>query len=474
MHFRTDQLVRIQVPEARRLHRLYVLWRDSLHLHPHQLVGIGFKPRGSHLLYITRRHTLDLQPHEVIGARLQSQVVEFTDIFRRNSLHFHPDQFIDVEVGIEGPHLANVFRGDALHTHAHEFVRSRLQPQLMNFSHVLRSDTLNLHGHQFIHGQVLEARRLHRVQIGLLLIEVVAGRLLILVFVGLRLRRGRSRRFWRLCGALLGRSRFRPDNYHAAASLLLSLRCVGSQRGMRDSQKCVARQQCSHETDETGRQSPYASSAPSSIPCEHSQDALRKRAAIGGHHQSRSRPPFFHQRECPRVIHGVAAKGDGLVVAAVLALGANSLAHPPDRRVVEQQRFCGHLEKIHETIEAANVRQLMRDDRFDLLFGQAGQRPHRQQHDGTEPSEYRWSVQPMALAILDDTVEAHSSLQRQTSFVQLSTDRLDLFAPHPLDQKQSPRGSQAQQKDAQEPRFHQPQHGARLYGARFGNRGEGA
>ena len=91
------------------------------------------------------------------------------------------------------------------------------------------------------------------------------------------------------------------------------------------------------------------------------------------------------------------------------------------------------------------MRQLMRDDRFDLLFGQAGQRPHRQQHDGMKPSQYRWSVQPMALAIPNDAVETHSPLQRQTSFVPLSSDRLDLFAPHPFDHKQSARGSQAQQ-----------------------------
>ena len=50
---------------------------------------------------------------------------------------------------------------------------------------------------------------------------------------------------------------------------------------MRDSQKCVARQQCSHETDETGRQSRHASSAPSSLPAEHPHDALRKRAYAG-------------------------------------------------------------------------------------------------------------------------------------------------------------------------------------------------
>ena len=80
----------------------------------------------------------------------------------------------------------------------------------------------------------------------------------------------------------------------------------------------------------------------------------------------------------------------------------------------------------------------------------------------------------MALAISDDTVETHSPLQCQTPGVQLRSHRITLLAPHPFDQKQSARGSQAQQKDTQEPHFHQPQHGDRLHGSRFGGRGAGA
>ena len=148
-------------------------------------------------------------------------------------------------------------------------------------------------------------------------------------------------------------------------------------------------------------------------------DTLGKRTTIRRHHQRRCRAPFFHHRKRARVIHGVAANQNSFVVAAVLAFGPNLPAHPPNRRVIEEQRFRGNLEKIHKAIQPADVCQLMRDHRFDLLFGQAAQRPHRQQHDRTKPSQYGRSIQALAFAIAHRALDAHSQLQCDTSQIKL-------------------------------------------------------
>src|SRR5713226_392851 len=79
--------------------------------------------------------------------------------------------------------------------------------------------------------------------------------------------------------------------------------------------------------------------------------------------------------------------------------------------MIEQQCFDGDLKEIHEAIQPANVRQLMRNHRFDLLLVHAGQRPHGQQNYRPKPSENGWSIQAVAFAIPDDAIEPHPPLQ---------------------------------------------------------------
>src|SRR5207245_8462687 len=112
------------------------------------------------------------------------------------------------------------------------------------------------------------------------------------------------------------------------------------------------------------------------------------------------------------------------IVAAVLAFGANPLAHPPDGRVIEQQRFDGDLEEIYEAIQPANVRQLMHDHRFDLLLAHAGQRPHGQQNYRPEPSQIGWSIQAVAFAIPDDAIEPARTVESDGPY------RLSTVGPH--------------------------------------------
>ena len=67
-----------------------------------------------------------------------------------------------------------------------------------------------------------------------------------------------------------------------------------------------------------------------------------------------------HERESARVFGWIAANGERYVVAAIFAFGANALAEPPHGRVIEEKRFDGYLEEVHEGVEAADMRQLMR------------------------------------------------------------------------------------------------------------------
>ena len=65
--------------------------------------------------------------------------------------------------------------------------------------------------------------------------------------------------------------------------------------------------------------------------------------------------------------YGIAAQADGEIVAAVLALGANPPRQPPDGRVIEQQRLDERLQQVDEIVVPADVRELVRQDRLELL-----------------------------------------------------------------------------------------------------------
>src|SRR5262249_29740992 len=113
---------------------------------------------------------------------------------------------------------------------------------------------------------------------------------------------------------------------------------------------------------------------------EKAGDARGEWAAVCGEAQRRSSPPFFHSGERARVVEMITASGDGDVVAAVFALGAHALVQPPNRRMEKEKRFRSDLEKIDERVEAANVREFMGDDGFDLVFGESGERANWKQN----------------------------------------------------------------------------------------------
>ena len=65
----------------------------------------------------------------------------------------------------------------------------------------------------------------------------------------------------------------------------------------------------------------------------------------------------------------------------MLALLADARRDPPHERVEEQQRLAHNLRGVDEVVLAADVSQLVRDDRLGLVFTQAQQQRERHDHD---------------------------------------------------------------------------------------------
>ena len=107
---------------------------------------------------------------------------------------------------------------------------------------------------------------------------------------------------------------------------------------------------------------------------EKATNAVSKRGAIGGHGQSRRGAPFFHQGKGASKLLGAATNGDGRIIATVFTFCADALAEPPDGGMVEEQRFRGDLEKIHESVMTADVREFVRKNGGELGFAEAGER----------------------------------------------------------------------------------------------------
>jgi hypothetical protein len=164
------------------------------------------------------------------------------------------------------------------------------------------------------------------------------------------------------------------------------------------------------EADESGAETRGAAFR-SVAQAENPRDARGQRAAVCRDAERGSRAPFFHGGEGARVTEMITAGGDGDVVAAVFALGAHALVQPPNRRMEKEKRFRDDLEKIDESVEAADVCEFVRDDGFDLIFGEAGQSANGKQNNGTEPADDGGSVQPAALAETDDAREAETRLE---------------------------------------------------------------
>ena len=85
----------------------------------------------------------------------------------------------------------------------------------------------------------------------------------------------------------------------------------------------------------------------------------------------------------------VTTEAHGKVVAAVLAFDADAPRQPPDSGVVEEQRFDERLHEVHEVVVTPDVRQLMRENRLELLGSHPGHRAHGHEDDWAQPSDHR-------------------------------------------------------------------------------------
>ena len=98
---------------------------------------------------------------------------------------------------------------------------------------------------------------------------------------------------------------------------------------------------------------------------------------------------------------------DGGVVAAVLALLADAPRDPPDGRMEEQQRFGDRLQQVDRVIAAADVRELVSEERFDLGGGHVRHRGERQDDQGLQPADQDRRVDHRRL----DDPERHADAQ---------------------------------------------------------------
>src|SRR5450631_2398691 len=87
-----------------------------------------------------------------------------------------------------------------------------------------------------------------------------------------------------------------------------------------------------------------------------------------------------------RICERIATDRHGHIVATLFALGANVPRHPPDRRVVEQQGFGHALQNVNQKIVPPDVRELMQQQRLQMLSRQTAERPYWDQYHRTQPA----------------------------------------------------------------------------------------
>ena len=199
---------------------------------------------------------------------------------------------------------------------------------------------------------------------------------------------------------------------------------------------------------------------------ENAGDACGERAAVGGEAERRSGAPFFHGGESARVAEMIAASGDSDVVAAVFALGAHALIQPPNRRMEKQDGLDKNLEEIDEGIEAANVREFVSDDGFDLIFGEASERANGKHDDRFKPADDGGRVKPATFAEMDDARDTEARLELTALCEKGRCDGDGGCAAETFEVEQAARSAKREEKNAREPEF--DEEGQRLPGERLG------
>ena len=148
----------------------------------------------------------------------------------------------------------------------------------------------------------------------------------------------------------------------------------------------------------------------------------------------------------------VSAHCDHHIVTTVFAFGANHARDPPDRGVIEQETFDASLHDIREIIPAADVRQFMQQNRFDLFHWQPGQQTDGHQNQWTEMAENHGHFR-------------HAGLQQQdwTRYAQLGAQAAEFGLPalrrtaHSATAQAANRYPAGQLPQAEHPHAHDPE-----------------
>jgi hypothetical protein len=110
--------------------------------------------------------------------------------------------------------------------------------------------------------------------------------------------------------------------------------------------------------------------------------ALEQRSARGGQHEPAGPvAQLFEAGERSRVGVRIAAQAHREIIAAVLALDPDSARYPPDRRMIEEQRLDERLQQVDDVVVPPDVRELVRENRLELVWRETGKRARRQQND---------------------------------------------------------------------------------------------
>jgi hypothetical protein len=121
---------------------------------------------------------------------------------------------------------------------------------------------------------------------------------------------------------------------------------------------------------------------------EQSANSRHQRSAGSGHRETRAnRSPALELDQRFGIADGVAAHRQRNDVAAVLALGADPRREPPDGGVVEEDGLGKRLQQIHQEVVAADVRELVGEDGFDLRRRQPRERRDGQQDYRLHPAD---------------------------------------------------------------------------------------
>src|SRR5689334_23230463 len=188
---------------------------------------------------------------------------------------------------------------------------------------------------------------------------------------------------------------------------------------------------------------------------ENAGDARGERTAVCREAERRRGAPFFHGGESARIAEVIAAGGDSDVVAAVFALGAHALIQPPNRRMEKQDGLDKNLEEIDERVEAADVRQFVCDDGFDLIFREASESANRKQHDGLEPADDGRGIEPAAFAEANDASDAETRLQFAALCEKRGSDGNGSGTAQTFEIEQPARGTEREEENAREPEFNE-------------------